>query len=392
MEYITVCEKKVALTRSCDVLVAGGGIAGIAAALAAARQGADVLLCEQQWLLGGLATAGVVTIFLPLCDGMGNQQIYGITEELLKLSIRYGYEARYPKAWLEGGTFEEKRDGRRYEVQFNPQLFAVAAEQLLLENGVRILYGAKVQNISMEDGFIRAAVINTREGDSGVSFKSVVDATGDADIALLAGEEMYNYGAGALNFPSLWFYFSSYGESGRGYELSAQNYKEGRRYDGTKADDLSEEMIYVHKKVLERTLEKREETGDKGIMPVTMPTIPPIRCTRGIKGAYTLDESEEGVIFPDSIGRTTDWRKRGPVFSVPYRCLYGKTKNLLAAGRNISVTEPMWDITRCIPTCGVTGEAAGVAAAMIAAMGKAASELDVELLKSRLAANGVIVD
>ena len=74
----------------CEVLVAGGGIAGIAAALAAARTGADVLLLEREYILGGLGTAGIVTIYLPLCDGMGNQVSFGIAEELLRLSIQHG--------------------------------------------------------------------------------------------------------------------------------------------------------------------------------------------------------------------------------------------------------------------------------------------------------------
>ena len=160
-------EKQTEEKYQCDVLVAGGGIAGISAALAAARQGADVLLTEQEWMLGGLATAGVVTIFLPLCDGMGNQQIFGIGEELLRLSIKYGYEDRYPKAWLENGTAEEKK-GPRFEVQFNPQLFAVAAEQLLLENGVRLLYGTKVLDVEMQEEQIHRAVLNNREGTCAV--------------------------------------------------------------------------------------------------------------------------------------------------------------------------------------------------------------------------------
>ena len=136
MEYINEPSKNIPISHECDVLVCGGGIAGIASALAAARKGAKVLLLEREFTLGGLATLGLVTIYLPLCDGMGNQQIFGITEELLRLSIKYGHEARYPKAWLEGGTFEEKRDGQRFLVQFNPQMFALAAEELLLADHV----------------------------------------------------------------------------------------------------------------------------------------------------------------------------------------------------------------------------------------------------------------
>ena len=69
-----------------DVAVCGGGIAGISAALAAAREGKKVILFEKQFMLGGLGTAGLVTIYLPLCDGYGHQVSFGIAEELLKLS------------------------------------------------------------------------------------------------------------------------------------------------------------------------------------------------------------------------------------------------------------------------------------------------------------------
>lgn len=68
---------------------------------------------------------------------------------------------------------------------------------------------------------------------------------------------------------------------------------------------------------------------------------------------------------PTSVGLFSDWRKRGPVYELPYECLVsGSCTNLIAAGRNISVTDNMWDITRVIPVCAVSGEAAGRAAAM----------------------------
>ena len=80
--------RRTAITAECDVLVAGGGIAGISAALAAARAGAKVTLLERGFMLGGLATAGLVTIYLPLDDGMGHQVSYGIVEELLRLALQ----------------------------------------------------------------------------------------------------------------------------------------------------------------------------------------------------------------------------------------------------------------------------------------------------------------
>ena len=81
-----------------DVAVCGAGVAGAAAAISAARQGAKTVLIEKQCLLGGLATSGLIYIYLPLCDGYGNQVIYGVSEEMLKRCVEYGPFA-VPEQW-----------------------------------------------------------------------------------------------------------------------------------------------------------------------------------------------------------------------------------------------------------------------------------------------------
>ena len=136
----------------CDVLVCGGGIAGISAALAAARMGKKVILLERQFMLGGLATAGLITIYLPLCDGYGRQVSFGIAEELLRLSVSMGAEDRYPANWLDADSTPAQRtaDDPRFEVQFNPQLFAILAEQELIKAGVEILYGSFAVAVSKQ--------------------------------------------------------------------------------------------------------------------------------------------------------------------------------------------------------------------------------------------------
>lgn len=389
MEKISQKTREIEVTKACDVLVAGGGMAGISAALAAVRQGASVILCEQEWMLGGLATAGVVTVFLPLCDGRGTQHIFGICEELIRLAAEVGTEDRFPDAWL-GDRDPAKRKTQRFLVQFNPQMFAMAAEKLLLENGVKILYGTKVIDLDMADGKIRTCILNNREGWDAVRAKTVIDCTGDGEVAFIAGEEMRTY---TQNYASYWGYYSAYrGHGCDGYHIFSENFKDHRRYDGTKAEDLNDMMFFLHEKLWERTEKVRVQEENPYIMPVTMQTIPPVRMSRCLVGAYTLDESEEGEKFPDSIGRTTDWRKAGPVFSVPYRTLYGKTENLLCAGRNISVTDDMWEITRCIPTCCVTGEGAGIAAALAAKQDKAVMNVDVKELQNILKQNHILVD
>ena len=112
---------------SCDVLVCGGGFGGIAAALAAARLGKRVIMLEKQFMLGGLGTAGLVTIYLPLCDGFGHQVSFGIAEELFRLSITYGAEDRYPENWLDGKGTKTENDPR-YRVRYNAQNFAILSK------------------------------------------------------------------------------------------------------------------------------------------------------------------------------------------------------------------------------------------------------------------------
>lgn len=82
--------REVHIAATVDVAVAGGGIAGVAAALAAARTGAQTLLLEKECALGGLATLGLIVMYLPLCDGYGHQVIGGIGEELLRKSVEGG--------------------------------------------------------------------------------------------------------------------------------------------------------------------------------------------------------------------------------------------------------------------------------------------------------------
>ena len=171
-----------------EVVVCGGGIAGIAAALAATRSGSKTCLLEREYALGGLATLGLIVIYLPLCDGDGVKMSAGIAEELLKLSIKYG-PGKIPEVWAREDSIEAERAGTRYRVQYNAASMMIAAEELLLAENVTIFYGAHISGVECKDGKITAVVLETKTGKRLINGSSFIDATGDADICWLAGEE-----------------------------------------------------------------------------------------------------------------------------------------------------------------------------------------------------------
>ena len=376
-----------------DVAVCGGGFAGISAAIASARCGKKTVLFEKEYVLGGLGTAGIITIYLPLCDGMGHQVSFGIAEELLKLSIKHGCEAEYPANWLDD-IGERNENSPRYRVQYNPHLFSILAEKLLIKEGVDIMYGTYVVSTEVKEGKITHLVTENKSGRQAYKVSSVVDATGDCDIALFSGEETREYGK--KNKLAAWYY--SVGKEGyKLRELGAAEFTDSEinnstelladmRFSGVDAKEISDMVIMSHASTFNDFLNKRKT--DPNVLPVNIMTIPQLRMTRCIVGEYTQKIDEEHKYFEDSIGMVGNWRKRGPIYEVPFRTLYGKKiKNLITAGRTTSSDDDLWDIMRVIPCCAVTGQAAGTAAAMCDDF----SSLDVKLLQEKLKTDGVVL-
>ncbi len=383
------------LTTEClgsyDIAVCGGGFAGISASLSAVREGKKVILIEKQYMLGGLGTAGLVTIYLPLCDGLGRQVSFGIAEELFRLSIKHGAEGKEPTNWLNEGSRTEK--DARFEVQYNPQMFAILAEKLLLSEGVTILYGTTVVRAEKEGDKITHLVVENKTGRGAYRVSSVVDCTGDCDIAKMSGAptELFKQG----NVLAAWYYFVN----SSGYQLKMHGFSDipddekteqnkvaqlvNKRFLGVSAEELSEMTILSHNEIYKDIL----KSGEKKFL-ATVATTPQIRMTRKIKGEYTQDIAEMHKYFPDSIGMVSDWRKRGPVYEVPFRTLYSSAvKNLIVAGRCTSVSDSLWDVMRVIPCCAVTGQAAGIASSMTDDF----TSIDIKTLQDKLQKSGVVL-
>lgn len=373
-----------------DIAVVGGGIAGVAAALAAGRAGKKVLLIERMFVLGGLATLGLVTIYLPLCDGAGHQVSFGIAEELFRLSISKGWETSYPDTWLEEGKEHGKQ---RFEVRYNAQVFAILMEKALKDAGVDILYGTTICQVVRNANRVDALIVENKDGRSAIPVQGVVDASGDADVFHLAGAQTALHQRG--NNLAAWYYETLNGSTklhmvgasdvpSDSSENEDPDHVEAERISGVDSRVLSEWLLQGHALSLEKFLAKGDVSEEHSF--ATMPTIPQLRMTRKLVGRYILDDCEDHKHFDDSIGMTGDWRKRGPIYEIPMRTLCSdELVNVTAAGRCISVTDDMWDITRVIPTGAVTGQAAG----LMLAVCDDTSRLDVEELQKGLRKQGV---
>ena len=136
MSHVTIT-KKVPMKKQYDVIVCGGGVAGVAAAVTAAKEGFSTLLLEKSNILGGLSTLGLVNLFVPLCNGRGKQIIFGLCEKWVRLSARLGYST-IPEEWKNGEPKEPTI--KRYTQRFSPHIFALQLLQEVQEAGVELQY------------------------------------------------------------------------------------------------------------------------------------------------------------------------------------------------------------------------------------------------------------
>lgn len=380
-----------------DVLVAGGGPAGVAAALQAARLGFKTALVEKTVLWGGLATAGLINVHVQLCDGRGHQVLYGLAEEFVHLSLRYG-PGELPEGWRPG-TARERRP--IYMVRFSPASFVLALDEALEEAGVipwldtlacvPVMRGERVVGLEVEN----------KSGRGLLSAKCVVDATGDADIAYRAGAPCVEEG----NWLSVWAVQAAVGEAphavplpGKASQLSMLRLgavPSGRGQPPGMPKLSGTDGVQVTRFVLEsrRLLRNyyREQYADKfsreTLYPVTLASMPQVRTTRRIVGQETVADGQYGVRIPTSIGLAPDWRQAGQVLEIPYGALLPqRVSGLLVVGRAISAERDAWEVTRVIPPAALTGQVAGVAAALAARWDTtpeklAASDVQAELRK-----------
>lgn len=434
--------RQTAVFGSFDVVVVGGGPAGLAAATAAARNGADVLIIERYGFLGGMGTAGGVTNFaglFGLVHGETRQVVHGVADGLLDRVDRLG-GLNKPQQGLQG-----RITVRSYDVS----TLKCAADDLLLSAGVKILFHAVAVDVVMDDGAIVALIVETKSGRRAVRAKTFIDCSGDADLAARAGvpfETGDGHGSGL--FPSMMFRvggvdperaLAAIGEfkaidrlmneaAGKGYSFPREGAivrpqknptewranvtqirnSDGLAMDATDALQLSDGEIDGRRQVQEYfRFMKNEVPGFENAHIVEIAPQVGIRETRRIGGFYSL--SGEDIVscadFQDTIGVNAwpmelhvagkiEWGffpdgSRG-FCQLPYRMLVPNgVTNLLVAGRCASMDHEGQSAARASGACFAMGEAAGTAAAMVAArLNSTVAQVDVAALQQKLKDQG----
>ena len=382
--------------KSYDVVVAGAGVAGVAAAIAATRQGAKTALIEKQCLLGGLATSGLIYVYLPLCDGCGNQIIYGLSEEMIRRSTEYG-PFDVPEKWggPKGGF--QGIPSERFRCSFSPAGFTLTLDKMLAEADVDLWLDTIVCGAEKDGDTLKSITVFNTSGMTKINAKCFVDATGGAYLANLAGAKVIT----SENYVTPWviemgtkhevFHFTESLHILGAWENpstdsmdtfdTAQCY--ANCFNGKAISNFvrdSWELIRYHYNKF-KTIEERQKN-----YPVHLAAMPQLRKIARIDALFNLTDEDNGRRFEDSVGLTGDWRKAKDVWDTPYRSLIPKdVKNLLAAGRCIGAeNENAWEVFRVIPTAAMTGESAGIAAALSAMKNITPQDLNYNELKKAL--------
>jgi hypothetical protein len=400
------------------VLVVGGGAAGVAAAVAAARNGADAMLVERYGYLGGLATGGLIILLLTLDDGRGRQVVAGLCQELVDRMARRDavYFPPQPE-WGSDDPARVRRDLRwgllwghgphrvRYSVAYEPEEMKLALNAMVEESGARLLFHALACDPILEAGRIAGVALQGKSGRFAVRARVVIDASGDGDVFAAAGCAHEKERV----LPWLWFTmggvedpsaavdagsscFQAVGEGRVLFPWGATE-KASRRIDATSPEDLSYAELECRKRVMAEVERlRREVPGFARAHLCRVADQLGITESRRLQGRSLLRREQMDQLFDDAVAATGHWTKYGAVYTIPYGCLLARElPNLLVAGRCISVDHRVHHATKEIPACMATGEAAGTAAALAVRAGVDPPDLDVASLRKRLEEGGAIL-
>jgi len=402
--------RSVPVYASAEVVVIGGGPAGTAAAVGAARCGRKTILLEHSGQLGGMGTLGNVSVFM----GIGN--VTGFYREII---------AEFLPAALPSSHHESIMP------QYSPFELRHYLNQKLEQEGVDVYYHTSVAAAMKEDGRVTSVIAHTREGLVAFEGSAFIDCTGDARVAAEAGVPLRSgRDEDGLTQPmTLMFMMQDTGKPVRpylppdGYRYdSVSDLPQGRHLywengDGTLLVNMTRvkgngakigDVNHAEKESLRQAFSVANYLQRNGYENYVLSHIPGqvgIRETNQIVGLYTLTEDDltSGRRFDDVVaqtnyeidihnptgGATTDERHIDG-YDIPYRCMIpAQVEGLIVAGRCISATHVAMSSMRVQATCYALGQAAGIAASLAVETGASVADISVPMLHERLAAQGV---
>jgi 2-polyprenyl-6-methoxyphenol hydroxylase-like FAD-dependent oxidoreductase len=429
--------REIPVYRACDVLVVGGGPSGTAAAVAAARAGADVVLLERYNHLGGLSTGGLVIWIDRMTDWQGQLVIRGLAEELLDRLPPEAVAGPAPHDWGSTDAAKAAHWSQRtaayhgvvtWSPTVDPERLKLLSQEVVIESGVKLVYHSWASlPIVDAGGRVCGASFESKEGRMAIRARVVVDASGDGDLFaragaafdndieeadvhhcmntawLFGGVDMQRWIAFKAGQPEAFAAFMAGGREACGlFDRPFVSWRDdialfmGPRQTGYSAldvDDLTAVEVRSHR-AMARHLDyyRAHAPGfENAYLMLSAPQVG-VRHARRLKGIDAVLRSRwpEGTALADEIGVTPAVSPKFPNISIPYGALVPeKLDGLLACGRHISCDKNSHGFMREIPQCWITGQAAGAAAALAVARGVEPRAIDRRELQAMLQAQGV---
>jgi len=418
-----------------DVLVVGGGPAGTAAAIAAARAGAEVMLVERYNHLGGLSTGGLVIWIDRMSDWTGKQVICGIARDFLDRlpddAVLGPERADWGSRHAATAAYWAQRTAAYHGIvtwspTIDPEALKTLSLEMVVERNVGLLLHAWAVEPIVEDGAMRGAIFESKEGRHAILAKVVVDATGDADLLARAGAALESdidesdihhcintaFLLGGVDM-ARWLAFRAEDRAGFGdfmargrdalgsFEKPFVSWRNdvalfmGPRLSGYSAvdvEDLTEVEIRSRRLTVGHLDFYRAHAPgfESAFLMLGAPQIG-VRHSRRLAGLAKVARAQwsEGRVWDDEIGVSTSLSPKFPNVSVPYGALVPVALDgVLGAGRHVACDAQSHSFLREVPQCWLTGQAAGVAAALAADAGAAPRALDVRLVQRELLRQG----
>ena len=402
--------KDIPVYGSFDVVVVGGGCAGFPAAIAAARNGARVLIIERFPYFGGTATASLMANIVGLRNQVAPDQLQttkGIGEELILQLLEAKGAVHSRNAYPSAIRSDEKGD-LSYNYAFDTEKFKYVALKMVVEAGVKILFHTWFADTILDGDTVTGIIIENKSGRQAVMAKVVIDASGDGDVAFHAGVPFWQTKrdeASRLN-DCLMYKIKGFPPDTTapgclfGDTMVVWGPTPGPR-NGANADELTAEEVAVRLAVYDDLEQKKKQHPDlAGAEIVDTGSLIGIRQTRFFYGEYQLTGEDvlECHPFDDAIAMAVNpvihsfgYRRflTHEGYQIPYRALVPlKAENLLVVGRCMSSDQIAYESWRAMAPILSLGEAAGVAAAVCIQEQTTPRQVDVKLIQKKLIEQG----